>query len=395
MSAFALSCLTYLCAALPGSTFGMLWPSIRLSVHQPVSALGVVLFAGVLTSVAASAVTGRLLSRVAPGPLLALGAALVSASLVMEAAAGALWVIVIGSAVFSLGFGAINSVLNVYAAGRFSARDINWMHASYGLGATLGPLFVTALLRAATGWRGAAAAMAAVLALVAVLLAATRRRWNDGRERAPAGRTEAATGRAESEDVSPRATPGGAASRRWAVIAAGISFITVEIGIESATGTWGYVFLTAGRGLPAVVAGVAVSAYWAMMFAGRALFGMLAGRLGASPVLAGSVGFVPLGALLMAVPGPAPVAVAGMMVLGLAAAPIFPLLTLTTGDRVGASGSTAVALQVAASAVGGAAVPSGIGVVIGAAGARALAPALLVLSLAMGGVYWLTLRVRN
>jgi hypothetical protein len=40
MSSFVLSCLTYLCVALPGSTLGMLWPSMRLSLHEPVGALG-------------------------------------------------------------------------------------------------------------------------------------------------------------------------------------------------------------------------------------------------------------------------------------------------------------------------------------------------------------------
>jgi hypothetical protein len=46
-----------------------------------------------------------------------------------------------------------------------------------------------------------------------------------------------------------------------------------------------------------------------------------------------------------------------------------------------------VSLQVAASAVGSAAVPAGIGLVIGALNARVLAPSLLVLGLAMCGVY--------
>ena len=383
MSAFVLSCLTYLGLALPGSTLGVLWPSMRLSLHEPVAALGIVMFSGALASVFSSAVTARLLSRVAAGPLLALGAAAAGAALAMEAAAPAFWVIVAGSAVFCLGFGTIDSALNIYAAGHFGARDINWMHAVYGLGATIGPLLVTGLLHGGTGWRGALGAMAGVLALTAALLAVTRHRWNDGRTRAAARRS--------GETASP-AAPGEAAPRRWAAVIAGISFTIVETGIESAAGVWGYVFLTAGRGLTAVSAGIAVSAFWAMMFAGRTLLGLLAGRLGASRVLAGAVASVPLGALLMAVPGPAFVAVAGMMVLGLAAAPVFPLLTLTTGDRVGASAPAAVGLQVAASAVGAAGLPAGIGLVIGAVGAAALAPALLVLSLAMGAVYWLTLR---
>jgi hypothetical protein len=46
----------------------------------------------------------------------------------------------------------------------------------------------------------------------------------------------------------------------------------------------------------------------------------------------------------------------------------------------------AVSLQVAASAAGNAALPAGIGLAIAAVDARVLAPALLVLGLAMCGV---------
>jgi fucose permease len=383
VSVFALSCLIYLGIAVPGSTLGLLWPSMRVSIHEPLGALGIVLFAGVVASVIASAATGRALSRLSPGPLLALGTAAVGVALAVEAAAPALWVIVAGSAVFSLGFGAVNSALNVYAAGHFGARDINWMHASYGLGATLGPLLVTALLRYGATWRGAAGSMAAVVAVVAAILAVTWRRWADSPDAAADQFTRA----------SPAAADRSEAPRRRSGLVAGVAFTAVETGIESAAGIWGYVFLTSGRGLPDAVAGIAVSAYWAMMFTGRGLLGPLAARLGASRVLAGAVASVPLGALLMTLPGPAPVAVAGMMALGLATAPIFPLLTLTTADRVGGGGApTAVGLQVAASAVGSAGLPSGIGVLIGAVSAQALGPSLLVLSLAMACVYRLALR---
>ena len=82
--------------------------------------------------------------------------------------------------------------------------------------------------------------------------------------------------------------------------------------------------------------------------------------------------------------GPARVlaaAVAGLMFLGLAAAPIFPLLTLTTGT------TRMVSLQVAASAAGNAALPAGLGLAIGAAGARVLGPSLLALGLAMAALF--------
>ena len=63
---------------------------------------------------------------------------------------------------------------------------------------------------------------------------------------------------------------------------------------------------------------------------------------------------------------------AGLLLLGLAAAPVFPLLTLNTAARTGARAATrTVTLQVAASAAGGAAVPAGLGLVLGAGGAAA------------------------
>jgi len=175
-----------------------------------------------------------------------------------------------------------------------------------------------------------------------------------------------------------------------AAVLAGSAFAAVETGIESAAGIWGYVFLTAGRGVGDGVAGVAVAAYWATMFAGRAVLGPLAERVGAARILAGAVAGVAVGAALMVVPGSGPLSIAGLVVVGLTAAPIFPLLTLTTADRMDAHGAVltqTVGIQVAASAAGSAALPAAIGLLIGAFRAGAFAPSLLVLALAMAALY--------
>ncbi len=364
MPLLLLACLAYLSVALPGSTLGLLWPSMRLSLGQPVGALGILLAFGITASVLASAAAGHV--RLRTGTLVAAGTMLTALALGAEALAPSMWVMTAGFVLFGLGFGAIDTALNVHAARHFGARDINWMHASYGLGATTGPLLVTALLSAGRSWRQAYGIMALALAALAAVLALARRRWQ-----APA--------------PPPAADPLRPPARTAAVVSS-LTFAAVETGIESGAGIWGYLFLTAGRGLPGAAAGVAVSAYWAMMFAGRIVLGPVAGRLGPGRVLAAAVAGVPLGAALMAVPGPGALAVAGLMILGLAAAPVFPLLTLATGT------TQMVSLQVAASAVGGAALPAGLGLAMGVVGARILAPALLILGLAMGGLYALLSR---
>jgi fucose permease len=264
---------------------------------------------------------------------------------------------------FGLGFGALDTALNAHAARHFGARDINWMHASYGLGATIGPVLVTTLLSVGRGWRQAYGLMALLQAALAGLLVLARRGW-------------------PSSASPPGPVPAGPpAPRAKLAVVGALTFAAVETGVESAAGIWGYLYLTAGRGLPGAAAGVAVAAYWAMMCAGRVVLGPVAERLGARRVLAVAVAGVPFGAALMTLPGPGALAVAGLMLLGLAAAPVFPLLTLITRS------TRMVSLQVAASAVGGAALPAGLGLVIGAAGAQTLAPSLLALGLAMAGLY--------
>ena len=382
MSAFRLACLAYFSVALPSSTLGLLWPSIRLSFHQPVAALGILLALGVTATVIASAITGRLLPRLPAGSLVVAGTALTGLALTAEAVTPSLWMFACGMLAFGLGSGAINAAVNVHAAHHFNARQINWMHASYGAGATVGPILATALLGSGLSWHAVYGLLGTAQAVLAIVFAVASRAWPAPPAVAPPARRPA----------KPAQRPGSRKAPTMAALGA-LVFIAVETGLESGAGIWGYLFLTEGRGLTDTAAGVALSAYWAMMFLGRIVLGAVAERVGPPLVLGAAVAVVSVGCALMAMPGPSLLAVAGLMVVGLAAAPVFPLFTLSTAERVGVSGTTRmVSLQVGASAAGSAAVPAAIGLAIGACSASALAPQLLVLGLAMYALYRLLTR---
>ena len=87
----------------------------------------------------------------------------------------------VGTVLFGLGlgFGAPDTARNTHAARHFGARDIAWMHASYGLRATAVPLPVTALLTAGRSWRQVYAAVELLLACLAAVLALASRGWQD------------------------------------------------------------------------------------------------------------------------------------------------------------------------------------------------------------------------
>ena len=317
---------------------------------------------------------------------------MVALALALEALSPSFWVFTGGSVVFGIGFGAIDSALNAHAANHFGARQVNWMHASFGLGATVGPLLVTGMLAGSLHWhwRWAFGAFAIAMGVTTLVLASGRKTW---RESLPALAPVPASIAAKPKTSRlERKNPPGPA------VVGTVIFTAVETGIESGAGVWGYIFLTDGRGLSHGAAGLVVSAYWAMMVLGRLVLGPVAERAGARAVLGAGVGGVAAGAALMSVPGSPALAVAGVIALGLAASPVFPLITLTTSEHLGGPGQAgtnrAVGLQVAASAGGSAALPAGIGVAVGAVDAGAVGPLLLVLALAMAGLYVATVRRR-
>ncbi len=79
--------------------------------------------------------------------------------------------------VFGLGFGAVDAAVNVHAACHFSASQINWMHASYGAGATVGPLLATLMLGNALTWPWVYGMFGSAQAVLAVVFALTSRAW--------------------------------------------------------------------------------------------------------------------------------------------------------------------------------------------------------------------------
>ena len=271
------------------------------------------------------------MAKIRVGTLVAIATLLVAAALGEEALAPSLWVFAVGTVLFGAGFGALDSTLNAHAASHFGARRHQldacqlwpgrhyrpprhdrcaWCRAELALGVRdngCGP----------DGTR--------------LFVRRTRRSWATPPTPVVASQT--------GPDKQLRAGPRSARSPKppKAAVFNVLIFSAVETGVESGAGIWGYVFLTSGRGLSHGAAGVAVAAYWAMMLVGRAALGPLAERVGSSRVLAAAVVSVAVGAAVMSLPAPGSVAVVGMMTLGLAAAPIFPLLTLTTAQRVGAA----------------------------------------------------------
>ncbi|TWJ22715.1 MFS transporter [Micromonospora endolithica] len=391
-SLLLLAYLAFVSLGLPDGLIGVGWPSMRIDLGVPTEAVGVVLAAGTTGYLTSSVLAGFTLARLGVGRLLAGSTLLASLALTGYAAAPDLAPLAGFALVLGLGSGAVDSGLNAYAAGAFGPRHMNWMHAFFGLGVAIGPLIMTGVLSAGLAWRWGYGGVAAAQLALAVAFALTVRAWRDrgstgagaGDERGPAGSADPPLPAVAATLAPVRVRDTLRLPAAWL----GALAFTVYVAIEMSAGLWAFLLLTEGRGLGAAAAGGAVSAYWGSLFVGRVVQGVVAERLGSSGVLRGSLLGMAAGAALIAVPGPAWLAVAGLVVVGFAAAPVFPLLTLTTAERVGAAhADRVIGLQIGAAGLGAAAVPAGIGVLIAGTSVEALGPALLVLAVLLVAIH--------
>ncbi|MGV9976884.1 MFS transporter [Micromonospora wenchangensis] len=419
-SLLLLAYLAFVSLGLPDGLLGVGWPSISAEFGVPTGAVGLVLTAGTIGYLTSSVLAGFTLARLGVGRLLAGSTLLASLALTGYANAPALIVLIGCALVLGLGSGAIDSGLNAYAAGAFGPRHMNWMHAFFGLGVAIGPLVMTAMLSTGAGWRWGYAVTAAAQLALATAFALTVGAWRDRTagspppHAAPVDRTVGArpddsvvvpAGHGGLVDDSAVAGHGGpvddpaAAGHGGSAVPAGVRIadtlrlpavwfgalaFAVYVAIEVSAGLYAFLLLTEGRGVSAAAAGVAVSGYWGSLFVGRVVQGLVAERLGTARVLRGSLLGMAVGAVLIALPAPGWVTVAGLVVLGFAAAPVFPLLTLSTAERVGRQhADRVIGVQIGAAGIGAALIPAGLGVLLGDTSVRLLGPALTVLAVAL------------
>jgi fucose permease len=175
-------------------------------------------------------------------------------------------------------------------------------------------------------------------------------------------------------------------------LALALLLFLVYVGIEAGVGGWGFTLLTDGRGMGDAGAGVWMSAYWLSLTVGRLVLGLAGHRRRPEAVLSGSVAVAVLAcAFLWLDPGSA--GALAVVPLGLALASIFPVLVALTPARLGAHrAARALGAQIAASSVGGVAIPAAMGVAAQAWGTDVLPALFSASAVGLAGLHVAALR---
>jgi fucose permease len=375
-----LAYVAFVALGMPDGLLGVGWPSIRNGFSIPLDAIGMLLAASVAGYMVSSFLSGYLLARAGVGRLLAASCFLTGMALIGYTLVPEWWMMACLGVFAGLGAGAIDAGLNTYVAAHFNEGLMQWLHACWGVGITMGPVIMTAGLAAMGGWRFGYRVVGGFQLALAACFALTLPMWKK------------AGGPAESEGASEKKltdyrTPLLDTLRRPKVWLSMLLFF-LYVGAESGLGIWAYSLLTEARGVDAAIAGFFTGSYWLTFTLGRIAAGIVARRIGPDKLVIGGLAGAIIGAVLLAWNPFVMANVAAVAIIGISIAPIFPALTSGTRARVGDRyAANTIGMQMAVAGFGTAIIPSFMGVLARRVSLEVIPLCLLAVYAALLGVF--------
>jgi len=381
-----LAYVAFIALGMPDGLLGVAWPSIRAGFVIPLDAVGMLITASVAGYMTSSFLSGPLLARLGVGRLLAASCALTGAGLIGYTLVPEWWMMVLLGVFAGLGAGAIDAGLNTYVAANFNEGLMQWLHASYGIGVTLGPIIMTIALTTLNSWHAGYRVVGGFQLALAACFVLTLAMWQP---------QEAAAESEAPKRLTDYKTPMGETLRQPMAWLSVLLFV-LYVGFEASLGIWTYSLLTESRGIDPAAAGFWAGSYWATFTIGRVAAGLIAKRVGVNFLVTGGLIGAFFGAVLLAWNPASWTNLLAVALIGFAIAPIFPALMSGTSQRVGDHyAANTIGMQMAGTGFGMALVPSLLGVLARQVSLEVIPTVLAMVVAALIGCYILAIKSRK
>ncbi|MBL7162035.1 MAG: MFS transporter [Anaerolineales bacterium] len=360
--------ISFIVMSLPGGMLGVAWPAMRDTFQVSLDALGALLLTAAIGRTIMSFVSGQLINRVGLGRVLLFGSLLLDISLIGYVVAPSWQILNVSAFLSGIGGGMMVVGINAYFAKNHSPRLMNWLHASFGVGITIGPVVMTVVLDAGGLWRWGYVVALILQLIVTASYILIRQGWRLGQSE-----------RATPDRIASSANALGLHTLKFPVVWLGMLLFFTTSGTEATVGSWAFSLLHEARGVPLKVAGLWVSVYWGSFTVSRVLFGLVINRLNLRQVLRVNMFIVGVGGLLIWLNFSSLVNFLGLILIGFALAPVFPLLVLKTPERVGQHhAENAISYQIGSASLGLALLPGITGILANNISLEVVGPVIIV-----------------
>lgn len=347
--------LSFISLGLPDSILGAAWPSMYPGLQVPVSYAGILSMIIAAGTIVSSLQSDRLTRWLGTGKVTAISVTMTAAALFGFSVSSQFWMLCLWAIPYGLGAGSVDASLNNYVALHYESRHMSWLHCMWGVGATVGPYIMGLVLTGGGTWNLGYRVISVLQIVLTVILVVSLPLWK---------------GRSETVEQNGEKVAAKALTLRKVVQIRGVKEILLcffcYCALEQTTSLWASSYLTLYKGIPAETAATFASMFFIGITVGRALSGFVTMKLNDTQMIRLGQGIVGVGILLMLLPFGNVCALAGLIVIGLGCAPIYPCVIHSTPAHFGADKSQAIiGIQMASAYVGTCLMPPVFGLIAG------------------------------
>lgn len=343
----AASFLIFIAIGVLSAIIGPALPTLATRTGTDLATIGALVTTSYLGTMVSQIISGPLNDRLGQRPVLLVGIVLAALGTAGMALSRALWIMIPASAVFGVGFGALDVTTNLLIAQRFAANSVpvlNLLHTFFGVGSVIGPAVAGVALDVTDSaipafWVG----IAIVLLPLPLVLRLSR---------GPI---------AIADDGRPTTD-----FRLWHPLLWLLgAILLLYVGVEAGLGAWITAYVDRSTSLGEEAGALLTSGYWFALTVGRVLGALYGGRFTPQNVLRASLIGMFAGALLLAIgTGNVALTVIAVLVTGVFSGPPFPTVVAITTATFKRAPGRATSIVVAQASVGASTMPWIMGVLL-------------------------------
>ncbi len=341
--------LAFIGLGLPDALLGAAWPTMYPQFDMPVSYMGFVSITISIMTVISSLQCDRLIRKFGAGKLTAFSTAMTAAAMVGFTMSTEYWMLFVWAIPFGLGAGCVDSALNNYVAIHYKSWHMSWLHCMWGVGAAIGPYLMGLALTSGHGWNRGYFYVFAIQATLALIIFISLPIWKQS----------------DREEVEKKMKT---LSLKEILKIPGTKSVMILFfcycALEQTAGLWASSYLVLSKGITEEVAARFGSLFYIGITVGRAISGFISMKLNDRNMIRLGSSIIIGGIAIMFLPFGKAAALAGLLIIGLGCAPIYPCVIHSTPIYFGADKSQSIiGVQMASAYVGNCLMPPLFGII--------------------------------
>ncbi len=370
--------LAFISLGLPDALLGSAWPIMYKEFAVPVSYAGILSMIIAAGTIVSSLMSDRLTFKLGTGKITAISVAMTAIALLGFSLSSSFPMLCLWAIPYGLGAGSVDASLNNYVALHYTSRHMSWLHCMWGVGASVGPYIMGFLLSGGQHWTMGYRCIGILQMILTAVLFLSLPLWKE-RKRDESSEPNASTASKPLSMGQILQIPGAKEVM--------ITFFCY-CALEQTTGLWASSYLALRKGVPGETAAFFASMFYIGITAGRALNGFLTIKFSDTQLIRLGQGIIAVGIITMLLPMGEAVSLAGLILIGLGCAPIYPCVIHSTPAHFGAEKSQAlIGVQMASAYVGTCLMPPLFGLIANHISISLFPVYLLIILIAMTVLY--------